>query len=128
MDFLERLIDGINNNQLPLRIRSGYLSSTESLCVYPLPGSNVTQLYMDGTKDMNMNYEIAMKSKDATKINNVLWKIQDILESLKDLKSDDDSFSFNELDITSKPFINEQDEQGWFVFLLDIQAKLTLYK
>lgn len=128
MDFMDRLIDEVNANRLPLKMRSGYLSDNESLCTYPLPGSSVTQLYMDGTKDMDMNYEIAMKSKDPSKINTTLWLIQDVLENLQSVESKDDSFSFNGLNITSKPFINEQDEQGWFVFLLDIQAKLTLYK
>ncbi|EAC2648506.1 capsid protein, partial [Listeria monocytogenes] len=28
----------------------------------------------------------------------------------------------------NRPFINEADEQGWFVFLLDFQAKLTTFK
>ncbi len=37
-------------------------------------------------------------------------------------------FEFNNLTITSKPFINDADEQGWFVFLLDFQTKLTTFE
>jgi len=49
-------------------------------------------------------------------------------ENLKELESQDGSFEFEELIITDKPFINQADEQGWFVFLLDIQAKITVFK
>ncbi|EGP5129915.1 capsid protein, partial [Enterococcus faecium] len=58
----------------------------------------------------------------------VLWLISDYLEQIEDIHSLNESFEFSRLTITSKPFINEADEQGWFVFLLDFQVKLTTFK
>lgn len=128
MDFVERLKDSINTINLPLKMRTGYLSDKETLVVYPSPGSRVVQQYMDGTKDVNLNYQIAMKSKDGELINNTLWIIQNYLEALMSVNSNDNSFEYNGLVIANKPFISEADEQGWFVFLLDVTANVTIYE
>lgn len=129
MDFIERLQDKINEiPELPVTCELGYLGADESLVVYPLPGSKVIQEYMDGTKDWAMNYEFAMKSKLQSKIHQTLWTVQTELEKLKDVESQDNSFKFEELIIANKPFINQIDEQGWFVFLLDVQAKITVFQ
>ena len=68
-----------------------------------------------------------MKSKSQSRIHSTLWLVQNKLESLIDLESQDDSFDFEELIITNKPFINQADEQGWFVFLLNVQANITVF-
>ncbi|MGX7232454.1 minor capsid protein [Enterococcus italicus] len=127
MDFIDRLKDAVNTLSIPIKMRTGYLSDKETLVIYSLPGSAVITQYMDGTRDVNMNYEIAMKSKDGAKIEQTLWQVQDYLDALLDVTSKNNSFEFNGLTITSKPFINDADEQGWFVFLLDFTANLTIY-
>lgn len=129
MDFIERLQDKINEMPgLPVQCRMGYLGADESFVVYPLPGSKVAQEYMDGTSDQQLNFEFAMKSKSQSKIHATLWLVQNELEGLDELTSKDGSFEFDELIITNKPFINQIDDQGWFVFLLDVQAKITVFK
>ena len=129
MDFTDRIKDSINSIEgLPLKIRKGYLSGKESLVVYSLPGGQVTTEYYDGVKDQQLNFEVAMKSENGDKIEQALWLISDHLEQLENLQSNNKSFEFNSLTITSKPFINDADEQGWFVFLLDFQVKLTTFK
>ncbi|MCM3618750.1 minor capsid protein [Sutcliffiella horikoshii] len=129
MDFMERLRDKINAiPQLPIDCKLGYLGAGESLVVYPLPGSRVVQEYMNGTKDWQLNYEIAMKSKQQSEINQTLWSIQTELESLTELFSHNKSFQFESIVVTNKPFINQINDQGWYVFLLDIQATITIFK
>lgn len=129
MDFIERLADRVNSiAQLPAPCRIGYLGVGESFAVYPLPGSQVTTKYMDGTSEQQLNFEFAMRSKSQSQIHRTLWLVQNELEGLSELKSKDGSFEFDEVTITNKPFINDADEQGWFVFLLDIQAKITVFK
>ncbi|PLS46339.1 capsid protein [Carnobacterium maltaromaticum] len=127
MDFIERIKDSVNSiDELPIKLRSGYLGVSESLVIYSSAGSTAIKEYMDGAKDVNMNYEIAMKSKDGDKLQQVLWLISEHLDKLKSVISQDDSFTFNKLTITSKPFINQYDEQGWLVFLLDFTANITI--
>lgn len=129
VDFLERLVERVNQiRDLPTQCKPGYLEVGESFVVYPLPGSNVTQEYMDGTTDQQLNFEFAMQSKIPGKINDTLWLVQNELEKLQELNSNDGSFDFQSIAITNKPFINQTDDQGWFVFLLDVQAKITVYK
>ncbi len=129
MDFLERLTDEVNSiDGLPIRCEPGYLKETESFAVYPIPGSRVVNEYYNGVKDQQLNYEFAMKSKIPGNIHNTLWVVQNALEQIEDITSNDGSFEFDELIITNKPFINQADSQGWFVFLLDIQAKITTFK
>lgn len=129
MDFIDRIKDKINSiPKLPLKMKKGYLSADESLVIYPLPGGQPITEYYNGIKDVQLNYEIAMKSKDGSKIEQTLWLISGMLERVEDVASSDDTFEFNNLTITSKPFINDADEQGWFVFLLDFQTKLTTFE
>jgi Bacteriophage minor capsid protein len=129
MDFIERLCDKVNEIPgLPIQCKIGYLGADESLVVYPLPGSRTVQEYMNGSKDQQLNFEFAMKSKQQSKIHTTLWIIQNELENLTEIESHDGSFEFDELIITSKPFIHDADEQGWFVFLLDVQANITVLK
>lgn len=126
MDFMERLNDTINEIPgLPLRSRLGYLGTNESLVIYPLPGSTPIAEYMDGTKDERLNYEVSMKSKSQEKINDTLWLIARSLDDVKDIKSKDGSFKFEDLSITNLPFVNNADDQGWFTFLLNVQATIT---
>jgi hypothetical protein len=128
MDFIERLNENINNiPNLPIRCRLGYLQPTESFCVYPLPGSRVILEYMDGAKDQQLNYEFAMKSVDQEKIGNTLWLVSNYLEELSELKSADNSFSFNSISIMNKPFINQLDDKRNYVFMIDVQANITTY-
>lgn len=129
MDFIERLADKVNAiAHLPTPCRIGYLGVGESFVVYSLPGSRVTTKYMDGTTDQQLNFEFAMQSKSQAQIHQTLWLVQNGLEGLSELKSKDGSFEFDELIITNKPFINQIDDQGWFVFLLDVQAHITTFK
>lgn len=129
MDFMERLTERINEiPRLPVQCKMGYLGSDESFVIYPLPGSRTVQEYMDGTKDRHLNYELAMKSKLQSKIHETLWLVQNELDELTELTSQDKSFEFDEIIITNTPFINNTDDQGWFVFLLNVQANITVFK
>lgn len=129
MDFVERLSGHVNS--IPgqtATCKLGYLGTDESFVLYSLPGSKTVTEYMDGTKDQQLNYEFAMKSKVQSKILNTLWLVQNNLDDLKELASDDNSFKFDEITITNKPFINQIDNQGWFVFLLNVTANITVLK
>lgn len=128
MDFMERLKDNINELTLPMHLTLGYLTTKDSLVLYPLPGGQVIREYYDGIKDQSLNFEIGIKTKDQQKANATLWLIQNHLEQLEELKSTDSSFEFQNLKVSNKPFLSDQDEQGFFVYLLDITATLTTLK
>lgn len=124
MNFIDVLADKINNDvNPPVRLIKSYLGAKESLVLYPLPGGKKVKDYMDGAKDITLNYEIAMKSKEPETLSSLLWRISDYIENLDNLKSEE--FEFNSITITNKPYISDADESGWFVFVLDFEAKIT---
>ena len=124
LNFIETITDKINTDlRLPIHIKKGYLDVGESLVMYPLPGGQKVREYMDGAKDISLNYEIAMKSQDPELLGDFLWQISDFIENLNNLESND--FTFNSIQITNKPYITEAGEQNWLVFLLDFEAKIT---
>lgn len=129
MDFMERLCDRINLIlNLSDECKIGFLGLEESFVVYPLPGSRVTQEYMDGATDEQLNYEIAMQSRSHSKINNTLWLVQTELEKLKKLESSDNSFTFDEIIVVNKPFPIDYTTQGFFAYAINVQANITVFK
>lgn len=129
MDLIARLNANVNAIPgLPIKCQIGYLKPTESFCLYPQPGGRVVNAYYDGTKDQQLNFEFAMKSTDQQKISQTLWLVQNHLEELSELTSLDGSFDFEEITVTNKPFINQLDDKSNYIFMLDIQAKVTTYK
>lgn len=129
MDFMERLKDNINSlPDLPMKLTLGYLTTKDSLVLYALPGGQVIREYYDGVKDQSLNYEIGIKTKNQQKANATLWQIQTHLEQVEELISNDSSFQFQKLRVSNKPFLSDQDEQGFFIYLLDITADLTTLK
>lgn len=129
MDLIARLNANVNAiPNLPIKCQIGYLKPTESFCLYPQPGGRVVNAYYDGTKDQQLNFEFAMKSTDQQKISQTLWLVQNHLEGLSELISLDGSFDFDEITVTNKPFINQLDDKSNYIFMLDIQVKVTTYK
>lgn len=126
MDLIDRIKDSVNTLNLPVKLTKGVLmAGKESLVIYPLAGSKVSQSYMDGAKDANINLEIAMSSKDGSLLENTLWQVQDYLDMLDDVPSADGSYQFNHIEVTSKPYIAKLDETGWLVFMLTFQVNVT---
>lgn len=128
MDFIDQLNNSVNSiDSLPIKCVLGYLKTTDSLVLYPLAGGKVEQAFFDGVKDQTLNYEFAMKSKDQEAIQTSLWLIQNYLEELETLESANGSFEFREIEITNKPYINSEDEQGFYIFQIDITASITTF-
>ncbi|MGR3742115.1 minor capsid protein [Companilactobacillus sp. DQM5] len=129
MDFMEKLKDNINGiSELPMHMKLGYLTESDSLVMYGIPGGKVNRKYYDGVKDESLNYEIGIKTKNQKLANRTLWLIQTHLEGLEELLSDDSSFEFQGIEISNKPFLSGEDEQDFFIYLLNIQADLTTFK
>ena len=128
-DFIERLADKVNSiADLGLTAKLDYLSDDESLVIYSMPGGNVEQTYMDGARDVSLPFEIAIKTKRQQLANDTLWVINDELSDFDiQISSANDSYEFGSLDV-AKPFLNDQDEQGYYVYMLDVTAHITVQK
>ncbi len=125
-DFNVVLRDFINTLGLPLACELDFLSELDSLVLYPLPGGKVERVYMDGSRDVTLIFEIAVKVKNQQVASECLWEINKALSEFDlDLPSQNNSYIFNNL-TTTQPSLNERDEQGYYIYLQDITANLTI--
>lgn len=125
-DFSEVLLEYIKSVQSQIPSKHGYLDESEGLVIYPLPGGNVVEEDMAGTQIVDLPFEIAIKSKDQKLIDNTLWQINTALSKIGlELPSKNNSYNFLGLEV-KKPYLNELDEQGFYIYLLDVTANLEI--
>ena len=125
-DFSDVLKDFLVGLGLPLTPRLDYLNESEDLVIYALPGGKVEDEDMAGTQILSLPYEIAIKSKDQQKANAILWKINTELSKIGiELPSLNHSYTFLALTVET-PSLNDADEQGFYIYLLDLQARLEV--
>ena len=129
LDFIWRLNDYINTLDLFARSNVGILETEDSLSVMAMPGGEET-VYFDGTRDKNLNIQINAKSINQLNCIDSLAKIARVLENLPEnaIQSENDSFYFESISVTSPVSIVAKDEQGFFIYALSISAKITIYK
>ncbi|TYC48815.1 capsid protein [Weissella muntiaci] len=126
-DFISRLADVINDIEgLPFTAIKGFLDANEGISVYPLPGGQVISEDMSGARDVELPFEIAIKTQKQEIANDTLWRINDVLSSF-DLKveSANSSYEFNDLNV-DKPFLQDVDDKGFFIYLLDVKASIRI--
>lgn len=127
LDFLLKLNQKINSLDLYARSSIGLLGSDESLSIMAMPGGNET-VYYDGTRDKDYQVQINAKSKNQMNCFNALTEIYQTLENLEDLPSGNGSYEFGSISIPNLPHLIEFDEQGYWIYVLSISAKITIYK
>lgn len=127
-NFQEVLLAHINKiNNLPMKARLDYFEDDkDDLVINALSGGIVDKEYMDGTREVSLPFEIAIKCKENKKASDTLWFINGDLSALDiDLPSTDNSYTFLSLNV-GKPGINGKDEQGYFVYSMQVTAKLEI--
>lgn len=125
-DFQTVLCNYVNTLNLGLKARIDYFNEKDDLVINLISGGKVDQLFMDGSQEISLPYEIAVKSKDNQRANAIIWTIHSYLSQFGiQLPSQNNSYQFLEMEI-AKPSINGQDEQGFFIYTLNITAKLEI--
>lgn len=125
-DFQIILCNYVNTLDLGLNARIDYFNEKDDLVINLISGGRVEQLFMDGSQEISLPYEIAVKSKDNQRANAIIWTIHSYLSQFGiQLPSQNNSYHFLEMEI-AKPSINGQDEQGFFIYTLTLTAKLEI--
>lgn len=125
-DFSEVLRDFINTLNLSLKCRLDYLSEKEDLVLYPLPGGKILKEYMDGKQDISLIFEVAIKTLDHQRTSSILWTINHALANFDlELPSKNNSYQFRGLEV-SQPFLNDRDDQGFYIYMLDVTAEIEV--
>ncbi|WP_105135906.1 minor capsid protein [Streptococcus suis] len=127
-NFQNVLLAHINNiKDLPLKARIDYFEDDkDDLVINALSGGIIGKEYMDGTREVSLPFEIAVKSKTNVVANDIIWLLNgDLSDFDLDLPSTDNSYTFLSLSV-DKPGINGKDEQGYFVYSMQVTAKLEV--
>lgn len=127
-NFQKVLLDHINAiPDLGLHARLDYFKDdVDDLVVNSIPGGTIDKEYYDGTREVSLPFEIAVKSKSNQLASDIIWLINGNLSEFDlELPSTDNSYTFMSLDV-GKPGINGQDEQKFFVYTLQLTAKIEI--
>lgn len=125
-DFSEVLRDFINTLNLSLTCRLDYLAEKEDLVLYPLPGGKILKEYMNGKQDISLVFEVAIKTLDHQRTSSILWTINHALANFDlELPSKNNSYQFRGLEV-SQPFLNDRDDQGFYIYMLDVTAEIEV--
>lgn len=127
-NFQKVLLDHINAiPELDLHARLDYFKDdVDDLVVNSIPGGTIDKEYYDGTREVSLPFEVAVKSKSNQLASDIIWLINGNLSEFDlELPSTDNSYTFMSLDV-GKPGINGQDEQKFFVYTLQLTAKIEI--
>ncbi|CNB34177.1 minor capsid protein [Streptococcus agalactiae] len=127
-NFQKMLLDHINAiPDLGLHARLDYFKDdVDDLVLNSIPGGTIDKEYFDGTREISLPFEIAVKSKSNQTASDIIWLINgDLSEFDLELPSTDQSYNFMSLEV-GKPGINGQDEQKFFVYTLQLKAKIEI--
>lgn len=127
-NFQKVLLDHINAiPDLGLHARLDYFKDdVDDLVLNSIPGGTIDKGYFDGTREVSLPFEIAVKSKSNQFASDIIWLINgDLSEFDIELPSTDQSYNFMSLEV-GKPGINGQDEQKFFVYTLQLKAKIEI--
>ncbi|SFC83189.1 bacteriophage minor capsid protein [Streptococcus gallolyticus] len=127
-NFQKVLLDYVNSfKELPLKARLDYFNEEgDDLVINAIPGGTIDREFMDGAREVSLPFEIAVKSKSNEKASDIIWFLNGELSAFDiDLPSTDNSYTFLSLSV-DKPGINGRDEQGYFVYTLQLTAKLEI--
>ncbi|MGV3311322.1 minor capsid protein [Streptococcus suis] len=107
--------------------RVDYVDEKEDLALYPMPGGSIESEDLAGNQTVALNFGIAVKSQDQQKANAILWEINAELTRFDlNLPSQNQSYEFLGLSVINTPSLNELDEQGYYIYQLEITARLEI--
>lgn len=105
------------------RIYIKYLDKDDLIGFVPDPGSSQVGFDFSGLQRWKYNYEFTIRTKNRADAKNRLFEISQFLQSLnesKDLKSNNGSWSFDSLKVSSAPAETMEDLKGTVTYSMDV--------
>jgi hypothetical protein len=126
-DFQKVLLDHIKTLNFSLQPRLDYFEDDkDDLVINQIPGGKVDREYMDGTQEISLPFEIAVKARKNTLANETIWAVTNELSRF-DLKlpSSDGSYEYLGMDV-SRPASKGKDNRGFYYYTIEIVAKIVI--
>ncbi len=126
-DFQLVLLQYLKTMSLPLTPRLDYFEDNkDDLVINQIPGGKVDTEYMDGTQEVSLPFEIAVKAKKNTVANDTIWLVTSELSKIDlVLPSDNNSYEYMGMEV-SRPAMKGKDEQGYYYYTIEIVAKIVI--
>ena len=124
-NVLRDFINTLEIGKLEARI-DFFKDGVDDLVLNAMSGGKIDREFMDGTREVSLPFEIALKMQDNQDGSSIIWKIHDALSQFDlQLPSTDGTYSFLSLSV-DKPAMNGKDEQKFYIYSLIATAKLEL--
>lgn len=103
-------------------IKVDFLAPDNHVGLIPNPGSHLVSEDMDRLQYWQYNYAVTLSTKNAKEANDKLFKIQGCLNTLnaQHLTSENGSFEFDHVEVSSAPAMTVKDVQGTVIYELDM--------
>lgn len=130
MDLTDRLVDRINLLDLPATVYAAAVTGKEDpeIGLLVLPNSQVISQDLVGNEVVDFLYEVVMRGTDEGQINDVLWKIANLVGSNDfHIESTDGSFAFDRAEVSSFPTMTGVDLKGALNYILDFTIQVETF-
>lgn len=130
MDLTDRLVDRINLLDLPATVYAAAVTGKEDpeIGLLVLPNSQVISQDLVGNEVVDFLYEVVMRGTDEGQINDVLWKIANLVGSNDfHIESADGSFAFDRAEVSSFPTMTGVDLKGALNYILDFTIQVETF-
>ena len=130
MDLTDRLVDRINLLDLPATVYAAAVTGKEDpeIGLLVLPNSQVISQDLVGNEVVSFLYEVVMRGTDEGQINDVLWKIANLVGSNDfHIESADGSFAFDQATVSSFPTMTGVDLKGALNYILDFTIQVETF-
>lgn len=121
------LLQHLKTMSLPLTPRLDYFDDNkDDLVINQIPGGKVDTEYMDGTQEVSLPFEIAVKAKKNSLANEIIWDVTSELSKFDlVLPSANKSYEYLGLEV-SRPASKGKDSQGFYYYTIEIVAKIVI--
>ena len=126
-DFTYQLVDFLKSLNLSIPVKIGFFEEQDTLALAPMQGGSVIQNYYNGIETQRLPYEIGIKVFENQQLAlDTLTLIADELTKVSNIPSQNESYEFLNIQISSKPFLRDQDVEGFFFYRLEFVVELNV--
>lgn len=124
IDFLERLVELLDSQGYYSQVVSPILIDGNSIAVMTMP-NNDYQHYFDGSYRQGYAFQVTTKHENQLEGYQTLLSITSLLESVPDIPSDNGSYQYEGITITTSPNVIARDDK-YYIHAAQFSAGLYI--
>jgi hypothetical protein len=124
IDFLQKLVEILNNQNYFAPVVSGGLKNGNSIAVISMP-SKIKQHFYNGSYLREFAIQINVKHEQQLEIIETIEKITNLLTNIEDIPSDLNSYKFEAMELSTTPNLLEVSEK-YCIYSAQFTAELLI--